>query len=974
MSRDTQDESKKSFKDTLNLPHTDFPIRPNHAVDDAALLERWKHHELYAASFTHNKGNEKYILHDGPPYANGPIHLGHAYNKILKDTVCKARRMMGFHVPVTPGWDCHGLPIELKVTQEHPGLDPIQLKKACRKYANHWIDVQRDSFKNLGILMDWDNPYSTMSPSYEAATVRAFGKLVEKEFIERKNKTVPWCMYDKTVLALAEIEYKDRKDPSIYAPFALHRADVQRLFPEIKGTISVVIWTTTPWTLPLNQAVLVKPSASYVVLDVAGAYYLVGAQVADTFTRLLEVDKKVVREFRAEYLSGLRVQHPFVDRDVPLIFDESVGTDEGTAFVHCAPGAGPIDYEIGVKNNLEIYSPITDDGKYSSLIEPKDLVGMSVIDGQIWVIRKLAELHKLLYKTTITHSYPHCWRCHNGLIFRATPQWFFDLEKEGIKERVLSAIEKVNFIPEQGRSFLRATVENRWEWCLSRQRIWGTPIPAILCTKCEYAYLSADLIEKVAQGVEQEGIEYWDRVRIAELISDTLACPKCKAADCKKEHDILDVWFESGISHYSVLYDNPSLRFPADIYLEGIDQYRAWFQSSLIMSLVLEEEPCTRTFMSHGYTVDAQGRKMSKSLGNVIAPEDIIKQLGTDGLRLWVASIGHTSDPVVSDVLLRNVAEVYRKIRNTCRFLLSNLYDFDVQKDAVSIDQLLPLDYYALTRLSALNGTLIERYSKGDFTAVFHGLAEYCSSELSSFYLDIIKDRLYVERPDGRLRRSAQTAMWLILDTLTRLMAPVLSFTAELISDHYQKGKQVSIHLQPFVDPVKLHKLCFPEGVELWPGLVRQETGTLIHLPYDVEQMQKELLYEIEWQTLRDIRSVILKALELEREKGLIKHSLEAQIKLYIDMSRSEYTPLQELFEQFKLRGQDVERFFKEFLIVSQFALAIDTEGLQPTGAEGIFVSVQPAQGVKCPRCWQWDISSHPDHLCHRCQSVLESK
>ncbi len=974
MSRDTHDDSKKSFKDTLNLPHTDFPIRPNHKVDDAVLVARWEQHELFHASFTHNEGNEKYILHDGPPYANGNIHLGHAYNKILKDIMCKSRRMMGYHVPVTPGWDCHGLPIELKVTKEQPGLERSALMKACREYAHHWINVQRESFKKLGVLMDWDNPYTTMNFGYEATTIRAFGKLVEKSFIERKNKTVPWCMHDQTVLASAEIEYKDKKDPSIYVPFTLEADDAQRLFPEVQGPVSVVIWTTTPWTLPLNQAVLVKPRALYVLLEIHGTFFIVGAHVADKLCSLLDVEKKVIREFHAEYLAGLPVQHPFLRRRVPLIFDESVGTDEGTAFVHCAPGAGPLDYEIGVKNNLDIYSPLTDDGRYSLLVEPQELVGMSVVDGQIWVIKKLAELQKLLYKTTITHSYPHCWRCYNPLIFRATPQWFFDLERENIKERVLEAIARIAFIPERGRNFLRATVESRWEWCLSRQRVWGTPIPALICAKCDNAYLNAELIERVAQGVEREGIEYWQTVRVAELISHDVLCPQCGSHDLKKEHDILDVWFDSGVSHYAVLYDNLHLAYPADLYLEGSDQFRGWFQSSLIMSLVLESEPCTKTFMSHGYTVDAKGQKMSKSLGNVVLPEDIVSQVGTDGLRLWVASIGHDSDPVVSEVLMRNVAEVYRKVRNTSRFLLSNLYDFDIKRNAVAIENLLPIDYYALTQLSAINARLIESYVKGDFTGVFHALADYCAGELSSFYLDVIKDRLYVERADGHLRRSAQTVLWMLLDTLTRLTAPILSFTAEQVSDVYQKDKEASIHLQSFVDPVKLHELCFSHGEQLVPGLVWPNTQQAIQMQYTIELRQKEMNYLVQWQQLKALRSIVLKAIEREREKEVIKHSLEAQVQLFIDMTKSDYAPLKDLFEEFKHRGQTVDKFFKEFLIVSQFTLQRDKEGLQPTEAESVYVLVSHAQGEKCPRCWQWDVAAHPDHLCHRCQHVLESR
>ena len=648
--------------------------------------------------------------------------------------------------------------------------------------------------------------------------------------------------------------------------------------------------------------------------------------------------------------------------------------DEGTAFVHCAPGCGPIDYEIGVKNKLEIYSPISADGKYTDLIEPKELAGMPVTDGQGWVIKKLMEMHKLLHKGSITHSYPHCWRCYTGLIFRATPQWFFNLERKNIKQRVLDAIDGLTFIPALGKNFLKATVQNRWEWVLSRQRTWGTPIPALLCEKCDYTYLNEDLIKKVAAGIEQEGIEYWQRVSIAELGLADLACPSCKATQFKKDFDILDVWFDSGISHYAVLYNNPDQAFPADIYLEGKDQHRGWFQSSLIMSLVIEGEPCTKAFMTHGYTVDEKGQKMSKSLGNVVAPKDIIKQIGTDGLRLWVSSIGHESDPVVSQTLLKNVAEVHRKIRNTSRFLLQNIYDFDSRKDAIAPDKMHPIDQYALKQLSELNQNVIEQYAEGNFTGVFHALAEYCSVELSAFYLDIVKDRLYVEGAATLPRRSAQTAVWYILDTLTRLTAPILSFTAEQISDHYQKDKKASIHLQPFVDPAKLKEFVSPKGTRLWPDLIRISTGYLLDIQQTVEAQQGEHLYDLAWQTVKDIRPMLLKAIEVEREKGLIKHSLEAAVTAYIDMQKPAFAPLKDFFEMLTERGQSPEAFFKEFLIVSQFSFAQSREGLHHTSDEGIAVLVTHAAGVKCPRCWQWDVTSDPDELCNRCQRVLGRK
>lgn len=967
--------SEKSFKDTLNLPRTEFPLRSQHSVDDPQLLERWQREHIYRATFDHNSGHSKYILHDGPPYANGTIHLGHAYNKILKDILSKSRRMAGYHVPVTPGWDCHGLPIELKVAQEHPHADPVELKKACRKYAQHWIDVQRQAFKNLGVFMDWDRPYITMDYSYEAAVVRAFSVFVQENYIERKNKTVPWCLHCKTVLATAEIEYKDRKDPSIYTLFELQHHDTERLFGVTKP-ISIVVWTTTPWTLPLNRAVLAHPQGIYVLLELDGQYYITGAQVADKLIELKQAQTiRKIKEFSADYITGIFVHHPFLARTVPLLFDLSVGLTEGTAFVHCAPGCGPVDYEIGVKNNLEIYSPVSPEGTYTQDIEPQELLAMPVTDGQIWVIKKLAELHKIFYKTNITHSYPHCWRCRNPLIFRATQQWFFDLDHHDLKKRALEAVEKLQFIPAQGRNFLRATVESRWEWCLSRQRVWGVPIPALLCKHCDYAYLTPELLEKAAAGIEREGIEYWDRVSITDLIGvnsrEQYHCSNCSNNEFIKEKDILDVWFESGVSHYAVLYNNPALGFPADSYLEGIDQHRAWFQSSLLTSLVLEKTACMKTIISHGYTVDAKGQKMSKSLGNVVSPDDIIKQIGTDGLRLWVASIGHDSDPVVSDVLLKNVAEVYRKIRNTCRFLLSNLYDFDITRDALVHEQLLPLDQYAAAQLYLVSHDILAAYERVDFTAVFHALADYCATDLSSFYLDVVKDRLYTEKADGHERRSAQTVLWHILDTLTRLMAPVLSFAAEYLSDYYQKDKQASIHLQEFTDIAALKKLAFGTREQLFSSISPVHIGRMQSVKQVIEADQYEQEYLMAWDILKDIRSAILKALEVKRETGLIKHSLEAQVILYLDPQQPTLAPALKLLSGFERRGYDKQQFLKELLIVSQFTLADGPVDLTPATLPGVYVLVGHAAGVKCPRCWQWDTVHNADHLCRRCQRVL---
>jgi isoleucyl-tRNA synthetase len=967
------DEKKISYKDSLNLPKTDFPIRPDSKVEDKLILERWVKDDLYFKSFIANEGSEKYILHDGPPYANGPIHIGHAYNKILKDIVTKSQRMSGKHVPVTPGWDCHGLPIELKVSKENPGVSRSELQKLCREYAKKWIDIQRDQFKDLGVLMNWAHPYLTMNFKYEAATIRAFGKFVDQGLIEKKNKTVSWCASCQTVLASAEIEYQERKDPSIYVKFPIKFDSASEFFSKFKDKeISFLVWTTTPWTLPLNRAVLLKPKTDYVVLNYntdLGQYLVVGESLADGICKMLEIKKDIVAKISSEQLQDVKALHPFNGKYVPVLLEGFVSTEDGTAAVHCAPGCGPEDYEVGVRNELEIYSPISPDGKYTKGVEPAQLEGISVADAQGWVIKNLTEGGRLIHKTSIRHSYPHCWRCRNGLIFRATKQWFCNLSRKNLKERAFQAIDKINFIPKQSANSLRAAIENRLEWCLSRQRVWGTPIPALICKKCDHPYISVELVNRVAQGVEREGIEFWDHVAINELVDKDFSCVECGAQHFEKEYDILDVWFDSGVSSYAVLIDNPILGYPANMYLEGRDQARGWFQSSLLSSLVLEDEASMKSIVTHGFTVDERGQKMSKSLGNVVSPQEVIDELGTDGLRLWASSIDFKDDAVVSKVLFQNVKEVYRKIRNTCRFLLSNLYDFDISKDSIDLDKLLFVDRYALFELRNFNNEILKCYEDCKFTTIFHLISDYCSKDLSSFYLDIIKDRLYVDEQNSLERRSAQTVCWYILDTLTHLIAPILSFTAELVSDEYQKNKKESIHLQKFTDIgkvwEKLSKSLFVSESQEMLSVSKKGSDA------SIEIINSELEYRNLWSTIFEIRSALLKAIERQREKGLIKHPLEAQLIVHYDNSNKEivraFTSLQNSQE---LLGKDTADFFKELMVVSGFI--ISNEKQQETDLNGLSVTVKKAEGQKCPRCWKFEVSDRLENLCNRCFDIVK--
>lgn len=972
MSEKSEKEPKNLFQESLNLPRTDFSLRANAQEKEPELLKRWEADQLAQAAMIKNiktKDKKKFILHDGPPYANGHLHIGHAFTYCIKDMVCKYKRMAGFYAPLVPGWDCHGLPIELKVTAElgienkRDTIDRVAFKKACREYANKWIKVQDHELKDLGKLADYQNPYITMSKSYEASIVRSLATFVDKGYIERKGKTVPWCGSCSTVLATAEIEYKDRKDPSCYILFPLEKEAAQLIFPfsfEKNPDISIhfLIWTTTPWTIPLNRAVVLNPSATYVLLQgkEPNQAFIVAKELADKICQLAGIEKIVLAECDSIVFQGKRAHNPIIDGlMVPVLLDDSVLVTDGTACMHSAPGCGPEDYLLGVRNGLEIFSPLSSSAQYTVGIQPEELVGMPVVDGQIWVIKKLAALGRLFHKTTINHSYPHCWRCRNGLIFRATDQWFCDLQKHDLVQKALKEIETIDFIPSWGKARLHAFISNRTEWCISRQRQWGVPITALLCKKCSWAFVSGDFIRKIAEKVEQHGIEYWDSVTIQELVQSGILDASFTCGDCgnndlaefRQERDILDVWFDSGVSHDAVLFqEQERLGFPADLYLEGSDQHRGWFQSSLLCSMVLHDQAPMRAIFTHGYTVDEQKRKMSKSLGNGIEPQEIIKKYSRDILRLWVASADYEGDIVISEKLLQNIAEIYRKIRNTCRFLLSNLYDFDITKDAVQVDQMLELDRYALSQLHAMHTKVIESYDAYHFAGVVQVINNYCAHDLSAVYLDILKDRLYVEKAHSIQRRSAQTVMYHILDMLTRLMAPILSFTAEDLSDYYQKDKKESIHLQDMYAP---------------------------HASWVMLDSKKN-----QWDLLETLRDAVLKMIEVQREKNIVKHSLEAQVTLYLDPASEQYKILQDFLRELHETEKVQDRFFIDWFIVSQVTILEKPDTLDPVvtstaagASPWLYGSVSHAVGIKCPRCWHWSLTEHAQGLCSRCDAVL---
>jgi isoleucyl-tRNA synthetase len=955
-------ELKNPFQGTLNLPQTEFPIRAMAGETEPKILKRWIDERLYEKAMEDN-GRKKFILHDGPPYANGNIHLGTALNKCLKDFVTKSKRMMGHYVPFVLGWDCHGMPIEYKMMKEQ-GIeqtkeitDRVAFKKLCRDYASGWIATQREEFKELGVIADWTNPYITMEPSYEAATLRAFAMFVGKGFIERKGKTVPWCSTCQTALAGAEIEHKERKDPSCYILFALENQAARKAFPFIFEktpdlTINLLIWTTTPWTIPLNRAVALHPSAVYSVLQgrLPNEAFIVAKALGEQVCKLLELPHIELAEFDSIVLGGKPLHHPLdPSLTVPVILEEGVALTDGTACVHSAPGCGPEDYLMGLKNNLEIYSPLSSDGKYTSDIRPLELDGMNIIDGQWWVLKKLAELDRLMHKSSIKHSYPHCWRCRNGLMFRATDQWFCSLQRNDIVKKAVEATEQINFIPDWGKNRLQAFVQTRSEWCISRQRQWGVPIPAVLCGDCGKAFLDEKFIVAVADQVQTEGIEFWDRMTAPELhkrgmLVNDFAC-SCGNKDLNKfklERDILDVWFDSGVSSYAVLRQDKRLRFPADLYLEGSDQHRGWFQSSLFCSLVVNETPYASSILTHGYVVDENKLKMSKSVGNVIAPQDIIKKYSRDILRLWVASSAYENDIVISEKLLGNLAEVYRKIRNTCRFMISNLNDYDNSTDAVEFKNLRALDQYILSKLLGLNEEVLKELEQFHFASVMQLINNFCTNDLSSEYLDILKDRLYCDAPTSLARRSAQTTMYLILDQLAHLMAPVLSFLAEEVSDYYMQNKKVeSIHLN-----------TMPVLKDMWE--VWQEAGLA------------QSVACLAWKGLQQVRSAVLKELEGLRQQGTIRQSMEAHVTLYFDDSSESGVALTTLLAFIEKR-EDLSRFLQDWFIVSSVTLKRDKEALSATDAAWIYVGAVKASGEKCPRCWQWRTQIDARGLCGRC-------
>jgi len=913
------------IKDSLNLPQSSIPMKANLSQREPQMLKKWDETRIYTKIVQKSEGQPKFILHDGPPYANGHIHMGTALNKILKDFIIKSKFMSGYDSRYVPGWDCHGLPIEHQVEKELKAknipLVKTDLRKRCRAYAEKFIDIQRNEFKRLGVFGDWENPYLTMNLPYEGVIVREFGKFVRRGEVYLGEKPVYWCASCKTALADAEVEYGDHRSPSIYVKFPM-QSKIEGL-PADKPAY-VLIWTTTPWTIPANLAIALHPEFDYAAIETNGEIWILAEELCDLVLSGVGIKEyKKIKSFKGADLEKRICKHPFLDQDSILILADHVTLEAGTGCVHTAPGHGQEDYEVGLKYNLPAYAPLDDDGRFTD--EVPFFAGQFVFDANEAVIEKLKEVGCLLKVEEMEHSYPHCWRCKSPIIFRSTRQWFISMETGGLRRKALEAINEVTWIPSWGRDRIYNMVENRPDWCISRQRSWGVPIIALHCRDCGHVLLDADLIDRVADLVEQYGADVWFERELPEIFDPMPTCPNCGGRNFRKETDILDVWFDSGVSHAAVLEKRPELNWPADLYLEGSDQHRGWFHSSLLESVGTRDTAPYKSVLTHGFVVDGEGKKMSKSLGNIVAPEEVIKKYGAEIVRLWVAAEDYRNDIKISQEILKQLTDGYRRIRNTFRFMIGNLYDFTFEKNAVKVEEMEEIDRYILHRLAHISRRVLKAYEDYDFHVIYHTIHTFCAVDLSAFYLDVLKDRLYVSPPDSKKRRSSQTALFHLINVLIRLLAPILAFTMEEVWQAFKPltpFEEESVHLTAFAE--------IPEAFE-----------------------NRELADR--WQRLLTIRQEVSKVLEEARKNKEIGHSLDAKVTL--DVNEKTYDFL-----------KDYEEELDDIFIVSQVVLRKSSD-------TSFRVEVAPAEGEKCERCWHYreDVgqdSAYPT-VCARCAAVL---
>ena len=928
------------YKDTLNLPQTDFPMRGNLAKREPEMLARWESEDIYGKIRAHASGREKFILHDGPPYANGEIHLGHAVNKVLKDIIVKSKTLSGYDAPYVPGWDCHGLPIELQVEKKigkaGRSVAADKFRDACRDYAREQVNIQRKGFKRMLVIGDWDNPYLTMDFKFEADIIRTLGQIIEKGHLHKGSKPVHWCTDCGSALAEAEVEYEDKTSYAIDVRFELadHSA-LPSCFDDTsgKGPVSIIIWTTTPWTLPANQAVALHPDLEYALIQLGDERIILASALMEQALERYELGKgQVLAHCKGSDLEGLMLKHPFYDREVPVILGEHVTTEAGTGAVHTAPGHGQDDYIVGQKYGLPVENPVGGDGKF--LPGTQFFEGESVHAANGHVIEVLKEHGTLMREDKLRHSYPHCWRHKTPIIFRATPQWFISMEQNGLRSSSLKAIKDVTWMPDWGQARIEGMVEGRPDWCISRQRTWGVPI-ALFVNK-QTGELHPDthkLMEQVALKIEQEGVDAWFSMEPRELLGDD-------ADQYDKVMDTLDVWFDSGVTHAAVLERRENLLRPADLYLEGSDQHRGWFQSSLLTAVATTGKAPYKSVLTHGFTVDEKGHKMSKSLGNGVDPVKVANTLGSDILRLWIASTDYRYEMTYSDEVLKRTADAYRRIRNTARFLLSNLSGFDPETNMLQPEQMLALDRWAVDQARLLQAEILKAYDEYQFHLIYQKLHNFCSVEMGSFYLDIIKDRQYTTQPDSIARRSAQTAMYHIIEAMARWMAPILSFTAEEIWQEIPGQHGETIFLEDWY-------------------------GNLAPLPGSFE------LDAGFWNEVLDIRTQVSRVLENLRNEGKIGSSLDAEVDLYC--SEGLYHRLAKIGDE--LRFVLITSYARIHPLSERPDTAVDAS---LGSEESLAIVARASTHGKCSRCWHHreDVGTHATHpeLCGRCVDNVEGQ
>jgi isoleucyl-tRNA synthetase len=934
------------LKSTINLPKTDFPMKANLPQNEPKMLARWEDERLYDRIREARKGSPLYVLHDGPPYTSGPIHLGTAMNKCLKDFVVKSKTMSGFDAPYVPGWDCHGLPIEIKVDKELGGkklvMPPLSVRNACRKYAQKFLDLQRQQFKRIGVFGRFDKPYATMNPEYESIVLDTFFSFYEHGFVYKGLRAVYWCMHDETALAEAEVEYEEHTSPTVWVKYAL-LDDPAKIDAALAGKkLNTIIWTTTPWTLPASMAVAFHPDEEYVALESGGEAYIVASKLAKEVAEKCNLaDSRSLAYFPGRKLEHLNFQHPFLDRKILGVLADYVTMDTGTGVVHTAPSHGAEDFITGVKYGLDATSNVDEKGILRNGLAEYE--GKRVWDANQPIMDLVKSRGALLHSEKTVHSYPHCWRCHNPVIFRATEQWFISMETpmpggagkdDTLRTRTLSEIKKVKWDPAWGEERLSNMIQTRPDWCISRQRVWGVPIAVFLCESCGKPLNDHDVNRKVVDLFARLGADAWFMPESDNLLPAGTKCPHCGGTKFEKETDIFDVWLESGASYLALVASDPEYPWPSDLYLEGGDQYRGWFQSSLLCAMGTHGTPPYKNVVTPGWTLDEKGQAMSKSRGNDVDPVDIANRLGGEIVRFWTASVDFREDVVGSEALMQRVGENYKKIRNTFRYILSNLYDFDPVRDAVPFEKMEELDQYMLRQTCSFAADVKNAYDEFAFHRIYHRVNHFCIVDLSAFYFDVLKDRLYISAAKSAGRRSAQTAVWRIGEALVRLLAPITTFTSEEIWQYLPtiQSREASVHLA-----------TFPTTADILGASV----------PEQDEAQQKE------WQTLRSVRDEVLKALEEARNGKLIGTGLEAQVQL---------TAADPLYATLKRHESQLRYLF----IVSAVNLAQGAGN----GTGGVKVEIRKADGKKCDRCWNYStrVGEDKDYptVCERCSAVLK--